>query len=74
MNSSRNRIEDLPLFLTVEQASEVLAISRTAAYSLVNRWLDTAGNEGLPVIRLGRTLRVPRAALERYQSIDLAMA
>ncbi len=74
MNSSRNRIEDLPLFLTVEQASEVLAISRTAAYALVNRWLDTAGNEGLPVIRLGRTLRVPRAALERYQSIDLAMA
>lgn len=72
MNPSTERLEAMPLFLTVEQAAAVLAISRTAAYALVNRWLDTAGDEGLPVIRLGRTLRVPRAALERYQSIDLA--
>ncbi len=72
MNTTTNRLEDLPLFLTVEQAAYVLSISRTAAYGLVNRWLDTAGDEGLPVIRLGRTLRVPRAALERFQHIDLA--
>lgn len=62
----------LPLFLSIEQAAAVLEISRTATYQLANDWLRTSGTDGLPVIRLGRTLRVPRAALERLQSIDLA--
>lgn len=49
--------------LTVEEAAEVLRISRGAAYALARRWLETNGSEGLPCIRLGRTVRVPRAAL-----------
>jgi excisionase family DNA binding protein len=57
--------EDLPEFLTVEEAAEVLRIGRTAAYMLTRRWRDSDGREGLPVERLGRLLRVPRAALER---------
>jgi excisionase family DNA binding protein len=57
--------EDLPEFLTVEEAAEVLRIGRTAAYLLTRRWRDSGGQEGLPVERLGRLLRVPRAALER---------
>ena len=57
--------EDLPDFLTVEEAAEVLRIGRTAAYLLTRRWRDSDGREGLPVERLGRLLRVPRAALER---------
>ena len=55
----------LPRFLTVEEAAVVLRIGRTSAYELARRWLATGGREGLPVIRLGRTLRVPRAAIER---------
>lgn len=62
----------LPHFLSIEQAAAVLEISRTATYQLANDWLRTSGADGLPVIRLGRTLRVPRAALERLQSIDVA--
>ncbi|WCO66321.1 helix-turn-helix domain-containing protein [Iamia majanohamensis] len=49
--------------LTIEEAAEVLRISRGAAYALARRWLETDGGEGLPCIRLGRTMRVPRAAL-----------
>jgi hypothetical protein len=56
--------EDLPEFSTVEEAAEVLRIGRTAAYLLTQRRRDSDGREGLPVERLGRLLRVPRAALE----------
>jgi hypothetical protein len=70
VNSPSVTLEDLPPFLTIEQAADVLSISRTAGYALANRWLKTAGDEGLPVIRLGRTLRVPRAAIERFENID----
>jgi excisionase family DNA binding protein len=57
--------EPAPQFLTVEEAAAVLRIGRTSAYELARRWLSTSGREGLPVIRLGRTLRVPQAAMER---------
>ena len=58
-------VEPAPQFLTVEEAAAVLRIGRTSAYELARRWLSTSGREGLPVIRLGRTLRVPQAAMER---------
>jgi excisionase family DNA binding protein len=44
--------------LSVEEAGEVLGLSRATAY--------TAANSGaLPVIRIGRRMVVPRHALER---------
>ena len=55
----------VPQFLTVEEAAAVLRIGRTSAYELARLWLATSGREGLPVIRLGRTLRVPQVAIER---------
>jgi excisionase family DNA binding protein len=51
-------------FLRVEEAAEVLRISRTSAYALTRRFLDTDGREGLPAVRIGRSVRVPTAALE----------
>jgi hypothetical protein len=54
----------LPDFLTVEEAEAVLRIGRTAAYELARRYRATGGAEGLPVVVLGRLLRVPRAQLE----------
>src|SRR3546814_15501194 len=50
---------------TVEEAAKILRIGRTAAYALAREWRTTNGRSGLPVLELGRTLRVPRAALER---------
>ena len=51
-------------FLPVEEAARVLRISRTFAYALTRRFLDTGGREGLPAVRVGRSVRVPVAALE----------
>jgi excisionase family DNA binding protein len=56
---------DLPEFLTVEEAAAVLRIGRTSAYQLAQQWRDTQGRSGLPVVAVGRLLRVPRIALER---------
>jgi excisionase family DNA binding protein len=56
---------EAPDFLTIEEAAAVLRISRTAAYKLAHQYLRTNGREGLPVVRIGRNLRVPRYQLER---------
>jgi hypothetical protein len=58
-------LDELPDFLTVEEAAAVLRIGRTSAYLLCQRWRFTGGEVGLPVVRVGRQLRVPRAALVR---------
>jgi Helix-turn-helix domain len=52
-------------FLRVEEAARLLRISRTSAYVLANRWLDTDGVEGLPAVRVGRSIRIPTVAVER---------
>lgn len=51
-------------FFTVEEAATVLRIGRTLAYQEDARFEATDGAAGLPVVRVGRVLRVPRAALE----------
>jgi hypothetical protein len=51
-------------FLTVEEAARVLRIGRTAAYLAAKRYRETDGAEGLPCIRVGGSLRVPRRQLE----------
>lgn len=58
-----------PQTLTVEEAARILRIGRTAAYALAREWRTTGGRSGLPVLELGRTLRVPRAALTRLLSL-----
>lgn len=55
----------LPEVLTIEEAADVLRISRNTAYTLARVWRETDGRKGLPVVELGRSLRVPRAGLER---------
>ena len=55
--------EELPLVLSVGEAAKVLRIGRSAAYEQARVFRATGGKEGLPVIAIGRSLRVPRAAL-----------
>lgn len=53
-----------PDFLTVEEAARVLRIGRTAAYLAAKRYRETDGAEGLPVVAIRGSLRVPRRHLE----------
>lgn len=54
-----------PEVMTIEEAAAMLRIGRSSAYTLARRYRATGGREGLPVIELGRHLRVPRAGLRR---------
>jgi excisionase family DNA binding protein len=47
------------LVLTVDEAAQILRVSRAFAYELLNRG-------ELPCLRLGRRILVPRRALERF--------
>ena len=55
--------DELPDILTLPEAAAVLRIGRTAAYEQARRWLETGGQSGIPVIRVGRQFRVLRSAL-----------
>jgi len=63
---------EIPVLLTVEEAGELLRIGRTKAYALTREWRETNGQSGLPVVELGKVLRVPRSALERLIGSDLS--
>lgn len=64
------RHEDLPPFLRVEQAQELTQLGRSQLYELTRRWRETNGAEGIPVVRFGRCLRIPTAALLRLALIE----
>ena len=54
----RRPIPSAPKVLTVAEAASLLRIGRSTAYEAANRYL--AGEpDGLPVVRIGRSLRVP---------------
>ena len=62
-----NSIDDewgcLPMMLKVEEAAGVLRIARSTAYELATAYLDSGGTAGLPVLKVGGVLRIPRFAL-----------
>jgi excisionase family DNA binding protein len=58
--------EDLPDVLTIDEVAKFLRIGRNTAYELTRRWRITGGGEGLGCVPVGRGLRVPKAALERF--------
>ena len=56
-------LDDLPPFMTVEQAADVLQLGRSKTYELTVEWECTSGSSGLPFVRFGSQKRIPRAAL-----------
>lgn len=54
--------DELPDNLTVEEVIPILRITRTHAYDSVN-------DGSIPSIRLGRAIRIPKAALMRKLGI-----
>jgi hypothetical protein len=57
-----DELSALPFMLKVDEAALVLRIGRTLAYDLASRF-QAGDMTGLPVVRLGGCLRVPRWAL-----------
>ncbi len=58
MSSRENEVSSQRVLLTIQQVAEILGIGQTKAYAL--------RHEGLPVIRLGRALRVSSTRLEQW--------
>lgn len=64
------QLTDYPVTIAVEEAGELVGMSRSAAYR-------AAARGQLPTVRLGRRLRVPTAkfltmlGLDREQAVDL---
>ncbi len=56
-------LSSYPEMMRVADVAVVLSISRTVAYEQVKLFERTRGRHGIPVIRIGRAMRVPKQAL-----------
>jgi excisionase family DNA binding protein len=63
---------DRPALLTVVEAAHELSIGRTLAYRLAAQYLSGQPG-GIPAIRIGGCLRVPRRALEEFVLTGMAV-
>jgi len=63
--------DELPAFLTVEEAARVLRIGRTKAYAMVTEHRVTGGTSGMPARDLGGVLRVPLAWIKEMAGGEL---
>jgi excisionase family DNA binding protein len=59
-------LDELPPFLTVEQAAKVLQLGRSKTYELTVEWERSGGRTGLPFVWFGHQKRIPRAALIKF--------
>ena len=59
MEKKHQEVTELPLLLKVEASAKLLSLGRTKMYELI-----AAGD--VPVIRLGRSVRVPTASLRQW--------
>ncbi|MCU1389817.1 MAG: hypothetical protein JWL72_3155 [Ilumatobacteraceae bacterium] len=61
-----NEWSELPILLKVDEAGAVLRIGRSKAYEMTTLYVASGGTNGLPCLRMGDLLRVPRFALEEF--------
>ena len=59
-------LDDLPAFMTVDQAAKALQLGRSKTYELTVEWERTGGVSGLPFVWFGCQKRIPRAALVQF--------
>ena len=64
-------LDDLPPFLTVDQAGKVLQLVRSKTYELTVEWDRTGGKSGIPFVWFGNQKRIPRDALARLVEAQL---
>lgn len=58
--------DDVPPFMTIEQAAKVLQLGRSKTYELSVEWERSGGTSGLPFVWIGHQKRIPRAVLQRF--------
>ena len=56
-------LADCPDLLRVEEAADILRVSKNRVYDEIAAFGRTAGRTGLPAVRIGRVLRVPKESL-----------
>ena len=56
-------LDGYPPLLTIEEAAQVMRIGRSLAYAMAHHYESSDGRDGLPVLRFGSCIRVPRRAL-----------
>ena len=57
--TQQEEVSSTPLLLNIAQAEQALGLGRSKIYDLI-------ANEGLPIIRFGRAIRVPDASLQDW--------
>lgn len=67
------QFDELPDVMTVVEAAEFLRIGRTLGYQLAQRFQESDGVEGLPVVAVGRNLRVPKVQLAKVLSGEIRL-
>lgn len=50
--------------LTIKEAAPEMRVSPSKCYQLAHEYLNSGGTSGLPVLRFGTCMRVPRWALD----------
>jgi excisionase family DNA binding protein len=63
----------VPDLLTVMEAACVLRVGRTTAYDLVDKYFTTDGADGMPCLRVGGQLRVPRVLFEEWLGFHITV-
>ena len=61
----------VPDLMTVPEAARVMRIGRTRSYEMAREFVLSNGASGLPVVRVGRMLRVPRQQFEEWLGIEI---
>ena len=63
-STSIERVETAHKLLTIKEAAAEMRICLSHAYELAHEYLNSGGTSGLPVLRFGTCMRVPRWALD----------
>jgi hypothetical protein len=63
-STSVERVESAHKLLTIKEAAAEMRICLSHACELAHEYLNSGGTAGLPVLRFGTCMRVPRWALD----------
>ena len=63
-STGTERVEAAHRLLKIKEAAAEMRVCTSHAYELAHEYLNSGGTAGLPVLRFGTCMRVPRWALD----------